>query len=260
MAWIRPLAIAAAVTEGNVASAARRPREGQRVRDRRDLEGWRHGRLEDRSRTGRQRHQAPSETPADQSVAEPLPRPRQPRQNRAPGAPDAQGRLLGAEALEIAEHDRIPVSLREATNLLVEGRPRLGRSGVALVRHRAKGGTPPLVGAPPRGVGLDTNGDPEGNAMKPARDGIGLADRRGPAGEDEERGLKGVLGVVRIAKDLLADAQHHRCVPFHQRREGRLIGPVLAVNEPLDELGVGQVAHDPELEDGVESMQHSGTR
>jgi hypothetical protein len=154
----------------------------------------------------------------------------------------------------------LPVAIRKATNFLMKGRPRLRRPGLTLVRLRAKGGTPPLVGTPSTGIGLDTNGDPEGDTMKPARDGIGLADRLGPAGEDEERGLKGVLGVVRIAKDLLADAQHHWSVPFHQRREGRLISTVPRRQETLDELAVGQVAYDAEFEDSVELMRHSGTR
>ncbi len=51
--------------------------------------------------------------------------------------------------------------------------------------------------------------------MEPTGHGIGLAQRAGLAGQDQERGLEGVLGVVSVMEDLAADAQHHRPVPLH---------------------------------------------
>ena len=46
---------------------------------------------------------------------------------------------------------------------------------------------------------------------------------------------------------------HQRPVAFHQCRERKLIGPVPAGQELLDELLVRQVSDDAEMEQGIES-------
>ncbi len=48
----------------------------------------------------------------------------------------------------------------------------------------------------------------------------------GLAGEHEEDGLEGVLGVVAVSQELPADVQNHRPVTCDQRGEGRLPGRV----------------------------------
>ncbi len=45
-----------------------------------------------------------------------------------------------------------------------------------------------------------------GHAMQPVSERIAVADRGRLAGEQEERGLEGILGVRRTAEDLPADA------------------------------------------------------
>src|SRR5262245_11702756 len=77
-----------------------------------------------------------------------------------------------------------------------------------------------------------------GNAVQPARERSGLADGGGPAGEDEERGLEGVLGEVGPAEDAPTDAPDERAVTAEQDREGIRIA---AVGELFEQLGVGQL-------------------
>jgi hypothetical protein len=81
-------------------------------------------------------------------------------------------------------------------------------------------------------------GDAKCDAMEPADDCLALADFRGAAGEHQEGGLEGVLGVLVVVQDVLAHAQDQPPVPLHQGGEGGGI-PVFA--EPLDQLGVRQV-------------------
>ena len=71
----------------------------------------------------------------------------------------------------------------------------------------------------------------QGPATVPGPDRAGLAD------EDEERRLEGILGVVMIGQQAAADAQDHRAMPRHQRRESRLLS---AVEVTLQELAIGQ--------------------
>jgi hypothetical protein len=82
-------------------------------------------------------------------------------------------------------------------------------------------------------------GDAPGDAVQPAADGSPPANGGGPAGQHEERGLEGVLGVVRVGHQAAAHAQHHRPVPLHEQGERRLLA---AVAEPLEQLPVRQVA------------------
>ena len=55
--------------------------------------------------------------------------------------------------------------------------------------------------------------------MEPARDRVAPIELAA-AGQDEERGLEGVLGVVRVAEQPAADAEDHRPMLPHQGREG----------------------------------------
>ena len=81
----------------------------------------------------------------------------------------------------------------------------------------------------------------ERHAEEPARHRVGPADRAGPLRQHQERRLRGVLGVVEVGHRGAADAQDHRSVPLHQRRERRggvVITPPGPV--PLQQLAVGQ--------------------
>ena len=64
-----------------------------------------------------------------------------------------------------------------------------------------------------------TGGDPAGRTEQPVRQRLAATDRVGLLGQDEECDLGGVLGVVGVAGDVAADAEHHRRVPPHQGLE-----------------------------------------
>ena len=123
-----------------------------------------------------------------------------------------------------------------------------------LVSHR---GLTAFVPAAPGHVGPGVHRHAPGDAVEPARDRLAASHRAGPARQDEERRLERILGVVRVAQDLAADAQHHRPMPLDQGRESGF-GPVIApVHIPFQELRVGQV---PEHPHAVECLQVSEAR
>ena len=62
-----------------------------------------------------------------------------------------------------------------------------------------------------------------GDAVQPVTNGLSGQKRRSLADQDEERGLEGVLGIVRIVEDTTADRQHHGAVTAHQSRESGLV-------------------------------------
>src|SRR5262249_13700300 len=75
-------------------------------------------------------------------------------------------------------------------------------------------------------------------------------ERRGLAAQNNEGGLEGVLGVGLVAEDAAADAQHHRTMSAHQRREGRLVAfqektfEKLPVRQPRAAVGPREPAQD----------------
>ena len=85
------------------------------------------------------------------------------------------------------------------------------------------------------GRGPGTPGEAVGDGVKPARQGPAPVQRRGLAGEDEEGGLEGVLGVLLLAQHPPAHAQHQRPVAPHQLRK-RLAVPVVCV--PFEEPAI----------------------
>ena len=95
------------------------------------------------------------------------------------------------------------------------------------------------------------------DVIQPAAQHDAAADRAGLLDQDQEGGLEGVLGVVGVAQDAVADAQDHRSVPRHQRLEGRGIAPM---DEPLEELGVGKAGDRPIGEQAVDLSQGGAQR
>ena len=102
--------------------------------------------------------------------------------------------------------------------------------------------------------------------MQPAPDRLLPAHGGGPADEDEERGLEGVLGVVLVAQDRAADAEDHRPVPLDQGREGRpgrlvpVPVPVRTAGEPAQQLAVGQPARRARVEERPDVLEYSSAR
>ncbi len=102
--------------------------------------------------------------------------------------------------------------------------------------------------------------------MEPGPQGVAHPERPGLADQHQERGLEGILGMMRIAEDGQADAPDHRAMPLHQRGEGQLGHLVRIGREPLQELPVGQFPDRPHVvenaklpQDGpVSSIEHHG--
>ena len=63
--------------------------------------------------------------------------------------------------------------------------------------------------------------------MEPGAERVADPERAGLAGEDEEDGLEGVLGLVLVAERGAADAPDHRPVALDQQGEGRLARAVV---------------------------------
>ena len=81
-----------------------------------------------------------------------------------------------------------------------------------------------------------SQGHPVGDPVQPAGQGVPPADGRGPAGQDQEGGLHGVLDVLRAAQQRAAGRPDQPAVPARQGGEGRLVA---VGHEPPQQLGVG---------------------
>ncbi len=166
----------------------------------------------------------------------------QPALDRPQRRVEPGGGLFLRQAFQVAEDQRGAESLGQPAEVLVEGRPAL-----SVFRRRkfldqpacGHRGPSALVGASSSGGDAGLGRDAQRHAVQPAADRLAPADRAGPARQDQERRLRGVLGVVVVAQDLPADAQDHRRMTIDQRRESRLV-PML--DESLEQLAVGQSA------------------
>ena len=81
----------------------------------------------------------------------------------------------------------------------------------------------------------------KGHTVQPVPEQLRLMDRAGPSGQNQERGLKGVLGGVPVADDMLAHAEYHRPVPANQDREGDFRHLVAIRDESRQQLTVAQL-------------------
>ena len=104
------------------------------------------------------------------------------------------------QPFEVAEHDRCPVSFRQAPEFFVEHRAEvvpvaiLCRGLVGLVL-----GVAPLVEPAPRRRGPGVERDARGHPEQPVANRAAVAERAGLARQDQPRSLEGVLRVVLVA-------------------------------------------------------------
>jgi hypothetical protein len=110
---------------------------------------------------------------------------------------------------------------------------------------------------PPRVLVLQPARRAVGDAVEPGTQEIGLAQRGGFAGKDQECRLEGVLGVVRVAEQALTDAKNQRPMPDDQGREGRFRFLASASAEPFQQLAVGQSRDRPAIDDCSEFTRNS---
>ena len=133
------------------------------------------------------------------------------------------GHVALRPAVQVAQDDRNPVLVRQPGQFRVEDRLQVGPGlvgGDGRVRH---GVHLLLLCLPAGGRPAGLEGGPVRDSVEPVPDQVPRTDRGGPPGQDEEGGLEGVLGQVRVADHAAADAQDHRPVPADQGGEGRLV-------------------------------------
>jgi hypothetical protein len=94
------------------------------------------------------------------------------------------------------------------------------------------------------------------DAVQPATHCIALFDGASFADQDQDPGLKGVLGIVGVVQDALAHAQHHASLSPHQRRERSLIA---LAQEVLQQLPISRAAGDAQCKQAVQ-VRKSGLR
>ena len=165
-------------------------------------------------------------------------------------------RLLVGPAFQVAEDHRRAKPLGKSADLFVQERLDVVRALRAALRlDRTQGGPVPLMLASPRRGGTGTRRDAEGHPVQPARQRVTLPDRSGRPGQDEERGLKSVLGIVMIAQDRMTDPLDHGPVPFQQRRERQLVTPG---HEHLQQVPVAHSGDRPGLEEEAKVASHRG--
>ena len=206
-----------------------------------DLERPRHG----------ERAQLRGDAAAEQAVAEASAAPRQPALDRADRPAQVPRGLLVGAALEVAEDDRRAVTFGEPVDLLVQQPLQLdvaARGGSPARRHRRA----PLEATVAGGRRPGARRGPVGDLVQPGAERIPHPEPARPLHQDQERGLEGVLGVVRVSQHAPADPQDHRPVPLHQDREGQLGGLAPVGGEPLQELAVGQLADRADVEERPE--------
>ena len=113
-------------------------------------------------------------------------------------------------------------------------------------------GRSPFSGASACGVGVRPCGDAAGDAVEPGGERVGRSDRAGRAGEDQERRLGGILGLVVVAGDLPAGAPDHRPVPLDEGRERRLGDVRRTAEEALEQGTVREAGGRPDPEQSLE--------
>jgi hypothetical protein len=140
--------------------------------------------------------------------------------------------------LQVTQNDRCAVSIRQLVDLFVNRLRRGFSTNPTRNDCRSARGGLTFVGAPASLRRAGTTGDPVGNAMQPRTERVLNPERPGPLDQDEKRGLKRVLHVVRIAEGRSTDSQHKRAVPLNERRERQLANFSIAGRESLEQLPV----------------------
>src|SRR5262249_58784327 len=135
-------------------------------------------------------------------------------------------RFAIALPLQIAQHHRKAVLLRETIHLLVEDHreiaPRYFRGWIIRRFHTLEsGGIVRRDLASEVGPGMEP--DTTGHAIQPAGDRLAPADATGFPSQREEGGLEGVLGVMGVVEHASAHAEYHALMAPDQQLEGGFI-------------------------------------
>jgi hypothetical protein len=153
------------------------------------------------------------------------------------GQSESRRGLVLRQPLQVAEQQRGAERLGQPGQFRVDEFAHLAPG--AFVPARPSRAADRFVTGPARAGAQHFQGDTAGDAVQPAPDGVPLADGRGLAGEDQERGLEHVLRVLVVPEDRQRGVENGPAVSLDQGSERRLV-PVSG--EPLQQVVVGEVA------------------
>ena len=182
---------------------------------------------------GRER-QASACEPGSQQVT----RPGEPALDRPDRPFEEGGHLLVRLPLQVAEDDGLAIFLGESADLLMQHGPELVPCGVVVVTRGQHRRALPFPSVTPGRVGLRSYRRAVGHLVEPVPQHLAIADRPGLADEQEERGLEGVLRVLRLVEHVPADAEDHRPMPPDEHLEGGLRLRGQSVQEPRQQLAI----------------------
>ena len=143
--------------------------------------------------------------------------------------------LIARQSFEVAEDQRRSVSVRQEGELLVKGLEKLPQFqhtdcsliGAGYLRWEGLHDVPSELLA-------EVARDPKGHPVKPTAQRFLLANRAYLLGKDEEGGLAGILGIVFVAQDASANAEHHAAMPVDESCKTCLIPCV----EPREQIRI----------------------
>ncbi len=198
-----------------------------------------------------------SEPAPHQAVAQPQPPAGQAALDRPDRAAEPARRILVRQTLQVAKHDRRALALREAADLFIQDRKLLGavwirgRAGdrldsAGLARPSAQAGGPRPCG------------DAAADAKEPRPQRVVDPDRPCPAHQNQERRLKRVGRGVSVGQQPETHSPDHRPVPLEEDGERILRRGVVPVQEPIQQLPVGQPAERPAAEQRPDVSAHAG--
>src|SRR5262249_10602684 len=125
--------------------------------------------------------------------------------------------------LQAAEQEWLPEFVRKALNFFIEHELDFAPGRLPRWVRWLHGLGPSFVLAPPLSSPPRVGSDPLGDPMQPAGQRTLLLDPQTAPGEQDERSLKSVLGILVLAQDAPAGGQNQRPMAMHQGGEGRLV-------------------------------------
>ena len=131
-------------------------------------------------------------------------------------AAEALSRGRGGQSFQMAEHNWLSVSLWKSRDLLVQRSQMLGVSVRYRGTRRRELASASLMKLPRDRRISRPSGHTQRDSKEPTGQRVALSDRTCSAQEHQERGLEGVLGVVRIVEHLPANVQDHGPVTLDQ--------------------------------------------
>jgi hypothetical protein len=125
------------------------------------------------------------------------------------------GGVFAGQTFKVAKDDYRSITVREAFDFLVDHGFEVVGFGTDRFGFKAD-----QITTRPRSFGSGSKGDADANSVKPAAERVLNPDGSGLLDQDQERGLKRVLGGVRVAQDPPASPPDHRSVSSQERLKG----------------------------------------